>query len=379
MSSALGIAAFAVMLIVVIMIHEAAHFTFAKRYGFKVEEFFVGFGPRLWSTRRGETEYGIKAIIAGGYVKIAGMNPFQPTPEEDIPRSYPAKPIWQRAIVIAAGPATHFAIAFVLFALWLGIGGRPIVEIDDVEPTLNGRPSPAAIARLEPGDVIVRVSARDGATLNDPRVLPDSTFAEFLADHSEQPLTLLIQRDGREISRIVTPVMSDVGGVMIPRIGIVLQSEATAREGPLAVAVDAGQEVWAGIVTSLDQFAHIFGPDGLSRIGDLLFTDAPRQPTDPTSVIGVGRASGSLTSSGQAVYLLWMFAVINIFIGLLNLLPLPPFDGGHLAVLGIEKVRGRPMDIRKLVPVSAVVLAFFVMFTAAVVLLDLTKPLQLGP
>lgn len=379
MTTALGIAAFAVMLIVVIMIHEAAHFTFAKRYGFKVEEFFVGFGPRLWSTKRGETEYGVKAIIAGGYVKIAGMNPFQPTPQEDIPRSYPAKPIWQRAVVIAAGPATHFAIAFILFALWLGIGGRPVVEIANVEPTLNGRPSPATVARLEPGDVIATVSARDGATLDDPRVLPDATFSAFLADHSGQPLTLLIRRDGRELSRVVTPVMSDVGGITIPRIGIVLDSEATVREGPLAVAVDAGREVWAGVVTSLHQFAHIFGPDGLGRIGDLLFTDAPRQPTDPTSVIGVGRASGSLTSSGQAVYLLWMFAVINIFIGLLNLLPLPPFDGGHLAVLGVEKVRGRPMDIRRLVPVSAVVLVFFVMFTAAVVLLDLTKPLQLGP
>src|SRR5919206_216534 len=153
MSAAVGIVALVVMLIVVIMIHEAAHFAFAKRFGFKVEEFFVGFGPRLWSTKRGETEYGVKAIIAGGYVKIAGMNPFQPTPEEDRPRSYGAKPIWQRAVVIAAGPATHFVLAFVFLAIGLALTGRPIdvASFNAIAPALNGAPSPAARAGLQPG------------------------------------------------------------------------------------------------------------------------------------------------------------------------------------------------------------------------------------
>ena len=101
----------------VILVHEAGHFTAAKACKMKVEEFFVGFGPRLWSVRRGETEYGVKLLPAGGYVKIAGMNPFQPTPPEDLPRSYGAKPIWQRAVVIAAGPATHFVLALIFSAL----------------------------------------------------------------------------------------------------------------------------------------------------------------------------------------------------------------------------------------------------------------------
>src|SRR3989475_3715069 len=113
MSSSVGIVLFIVAILVTILIHEAAHFGFAKAFGIKVEEFFVGFGPRLWSIRRGETEYGVKALPLGGYVRIAGMNPFQETPPEEVQRTFGAKPIWQRALVIVAGPITHFAMAIV--------------------------------------------------------------------------------------------------------------------------------------------------------------------------------------------------------------------------------------------------------------------------
>ena len=116
MAGAVGQFAFFFALIVVIVIHEAAHFGMAKWFGIKVQEFFVGFGPRIWSTRRGETEYGFKWIPAGGYVKIAGMNPYETLAPEDEPRTFGAKPIWQRALVIVAGPATHFILAFFFFA-----------------------------------------------------------------------------------------------------------------------------------------------------------------------------------------------------------------------------------------------------------------------
>src|SRR5438552_9440431 len=117
MSEALGVFLFGASLVLVIVVHEAGHFTFAKAFGMKVEEFFVGFGPRLWSFRRGDTEYGVKAIPLGGYVRITGMNPFQETPPADIPRSYGAKPPWQRALVILAGPASHFVMALVFLGL----------------------------------------------------------------------------------------------------------------------------------------------------------------------------------------------------------------------------------------------------------------------
>src|SRR3954454_8359723 len=115
MSGIVGQVAFFVVILLIILIHESAHFGFAKAFGIKVEEFFVGFGPRLWSIRRGETEYGVKAIPAGGYVRIAGMNPYQEVSPEEYPRTFGAKPAWQRAVVIVAGPATHFVIAFVCF------------------------------------------------------------------------------------------------------------------------------------------------------------------------------------------------------------------------------------------------------------------------
>src|SRR5437870_7326354 len=126
MSSSLGVVLFVVAILVTILIHEAAHFGFAKAFGIKVQEFFVGFGPRLWSVRRGETEYGVKALPLGGYVRIAGMNPYEEISPEDYPRTYGAKPAWQRAIVIVAGPATHFVVAFVFFALWLGLVGQQV-------------------------------------------------------------------------------------------------------------------------------------------------------------------------------------------------------------------------------------------------------------
>ena len=123
--AALGIGAFILALILVIVIHEAAHFAVARAFGIKVTEFFVGFGPKLWSRMRGETEVGLKAIPAGGYVKIAGMNPYETVAPEDVPRTFGAKPIWQRSLVILAGPATHFVLAFICFALWLGFVGQP--------------------------------------------------------------------------------------------------------------------------------------------------------------------------------------------------------------------------------------------------------------
>src|SRR5512134_365341 len=183
MAGTLGGIGFFVALIVVIVIHEAAHFGAAKRFGIKVEEFFVGFGPRIWSTRRGETEYGFKWIPAGGYVKIAGMNPYQPAAPEDLPRTFGAKPIWQRALVIVAGPATHFVLAFVLFALWLGLVGEQVPNspiVSEVAPTLGGEPSPASVAGLQAGDRIVRIG-----DIDDP--LNDEVVA-YTREHVGEPI-----------------------------------------------------------------------------------------------------------------------------------------------------------------------------------------------
>src|SRR5512134_3332018 len=181
--AALGIGAFIVALILVIVIHEAAHFGVARAYDIKVTEFFVGFGPKLWSRMRGETEVGFKAIPAGGYVKIAGMNPYETVAPEDLPRTFGAKPIWQRALVIVAGPATHFVLAFVLFALWLGLVGEQVPNspiVSEVAPTLGGEPSPASVAGLQAGDRIVRIG-----DIDDP--LNDEVVA-YTREHVGEPI-----------------------------------------------------------------------------------------------------------------------------------------------------------------------------------------------
>src|SRR5438034_1227102 len=125
MSEWVGVVLFIIAILLVVLVHESGHFFTAKAFKIKVEEFFVGFGPRIWATRRGETEYGVKALPFGGYVRIAGMNPFEESEPEDFPRTFGAKPVWQRATVIAAGPVTHFVMAFLILTIYLATVGAP--------------------------------------------------------------------------------------------------------------------------------------------------------------------------------------------------------------------------------------------------------------
>jgi membrane-associated protease RseP (regulator of RpoE activity) len=363
----LGIVLFAVSIILVILIHEAAHYGVAKAFRIKVEEFFLGFGPRLWSFRRGETEYGVKALPLGGYVKIAGMNPYvEPTPEE-YPRTFGAKPIWQRALVIVAGPFTHFVIAFLLFVAFFALIGidryRPLVG--EVDSTINGEPSPAVQVGLQEGDVVV---AMDGT--EDPS---STEFLEFTRQHEGRPMRMTVDRDGRELSFEVTPVLDREFGVA--RLGITLDSgEFLGRQrfGPLASITEGAETFGATTVEVFRGIGRAFGPEGLGRLFTLLFTGEERQVTDPATVVGVARAAGEL----GLPLLVPLIAGVNMFVGFLNLLPLLPFDGGHLAVLGVEKVRGRKVDMRRLMPVTAVVAAFLIIFMLSVLYLDIVKPIQ---
>jgi membrane-associated protease RseP (regulator of RpoE activity) len=369
MSGIVGQVAFFVVILLIILIHEAAHFGVAKAFGIKVEEFFVGFGPRLWSTRRGETEYGVKALPFGGYVRIAGMNPFQEPSERELPRTFGAKPIWQRALVIGAGPSTHFVLALIFFALWLGIVGRPTtVEplVLQVQQTMSGEPSPAAQAGIRPGDRIVGIDGISSPT--------EEQLIGYTHRHAGQRVTLRVERDGKTFTATVQPVLTDVGGgEQAGRIGVVL-TLARAPSGPLASIVDGAKLVgtYTGVVVT--SLGRLFGPEGVGRVFDLLFSNAPRQAGDATSVIGAGRIAGQAASSGNFGDVLLLFATLNVFIGILNLLPLLPFDGGHLAVLAIEKVRGKPIDARRLLPVTAVVATLLIVFMVSLVYLDITKP-----
>jgi membrane-associated protease RseP (regulator of RpoE activity) len=169
----LGVILFIVAILIVVMIHEGGHLIAAKLFGFKATKFFVGFGPPLWSFKKGETEYGIAAIPAGGFVKIVGMNPYEEVPEEDQPRSYPNKPAWQRAIVLVAGSATHWVVAFVILVVTTMTIGFPTNqgtnEVALVEQEVQGETAPAAAAGLKAGDVIVAINGEETQDWNDTR------------------------------------------------------------------------------------------------------------------------------------------------------------------------------------------------------------------
>ena len=372
MGSFLAIVAFlALILLVVIPIHELGHMLVAKRFGFKVTEYFVGFGPRIWSFRRGETEYGIKGIPAGGYVKIAGMNPYETTPPEDLPRAYGSKPIWQRALVILAGPGSHFVMgAILLFALFAthGVPKEDVVVVDTVARELGNDVSPAWEAGLRPGDVVVRVGDLDHPT---QRELGRFVTA-FVREHPGEFLEYVVVRDGRQLTIPMVPRLITEGGVTKGRVGFTLR---------LLHPVSVPEAAWWGVrytgttvVASVTQLDDIFGPKGIGRMVTLLFTDAERRPGDATSFVGVSQQVGDAGDRGEWGTILGYAAYVTIFIGIVNLVPLPPLDGGHLLLLAWEKVTGRQVDYRRIVPVAATVIVLLSLFMVAALLLDIFKP-----
>jgi membrane-associated protease RseP (regulator of RpoE activity) len=368
----LAIVAFlALILLVVIPVHELGHFLVARRFGFKVQEYFVGFGPRLWSRRRGELEYGVKAIPAGGYVKIAGMNPYETVAPEDLPRAYGSKPIWQRALVILAGPCSHFLMGGLLFFAAFTAYGDPSTDrviVGDLAPTLGDGPSPAVEAGLREGDSVVRVGDHANPT-------PDSLgpyVTRYAREHPGEPLTYVIERDGEELSLPIVPQLITEAGETRGRIGFTLGPERVSI--PEAAALATGQ-TWRASVASMEQIPRVFGPESFARTFGLLVSDEPRSAEDATSIVGVSRTVGDVGSEGDWAFLLELAAYVTIFIGIVNLIPLPPLDGGHVLMLVIEKVRGRPVDYRRLVPVSATVIVLLSAFALATMVLDVTKPL----
>jgi membrane-associated protease RseP (regulator of RpoE activity) len=369
--SVLAVVAFlALILLVVIPVHELGHLLAAKRFGFKATEYFVGFGPRLWSVRRGETEYGVKAIPAGGYVKITGMNPYDPVAPEDLPRAYGSKPIWQRALVILAGPLSHLLVGALLYFALFSTYGDPYTErvvVGEVSRELRGTPSPASEAGLRAGDVLVRVG-----DLRDPTPQSLSPYVtRFAEEHPGRPLPYVVERDGRLETLRIVPRLVTEDEVTTGRVGFLLGPE---KLGPVEAAVVGvrwvGTATWNSVVT----IPRIFTV-GVGRTFAVLLGDEPRRPGDVTSLVGVSRQVGEAGGQGDWAMFLLMAAYVTVFVGVVNLIPLPPLDGGHLLLLAWEKVTGRPADYRRLVPVSATVIAFLSVFAIATMVLDITEPL----
>src|SRR5262245_4911755 len=348
------------------MIHEGGHYLAARRFNFRVLEYFLGFGPKLWSFRRGEIEYGVKAVPAGGYVKIAGMNPFEnDVPAGDEARAYTAKPVWQRVIVILCGPLSHFLVAGIIFTVliaWVGDGHA--AKVVDIAPSIAGRPSPAAVAGLRPRDLIVQIA--------DVQQPSQTQIGEGLSEQGARPTQIVVERAGQQIPMTLTPVKDET--LDPPRYRFGISMGPVPRPIPSAIWHGFGQ-LGSMTIQSVEGIGRAFGPSGITRMVTLLtHPDVQRQDTDTSSLIGVGDMVGSMGAKGEWAQFLFVFAYVTLFVGIVNLIPLPPLDGGHVALALIEKIRGRSIDMKKVVPVPAAVLVVLGFLSISAMILDVWKP-----
>jgi len=386
---------FVLSILVVVMVHEAGHFLAAKRFNFKATQFFVGFGPTLFSRKKGETEYGVKALPLGGFVKIVGMNPYEEIPPEEQHRSYPNKPRWQRAIVLLAGSATHWPVAFVILLIaGMAFGyptGEPSNQLSAVEPRAFGQETPAEAAGFQLDDTIVGIEDEEVTSWDEVRT--------FIRANPGEAATFIVERDGQRetieaelgtgiVSEqtnellALAPAGEDVGQAgdgeqKVGYLGVGPQPEIESF-GLGEAITHSGERVWDMTVRSVigvpQVFAQVFNGDIFEALGG----EGERSAEDsPIGIVGAGGIVGELADRGEYTSILEMIAAFTIFVGLMNLLPLPPLDGGHLAVVAYEAVTKRRVDIRKLIPVSAAVIGFFIVLFVAILYLDLARPVDL--
>ncbi|MGH9097405.1 MAG: M50 family metallopeptidase [Acidimicrobiales bacterium] len=376
-------------IVVIVMVHEFGHLLAAKHGGMKVTEYFLGFGPRLWSFRRGETEYGIKAFPLGGYVKIPGMTNLEEVAPEDEPRTYRQQPFHARLLVALAGSFMHFVMAFLL--LWslltfVGIPNSSQIQIQDVS-SIAGKTSPAATAGIKPGDIVVSINGKavDGNA---------DTLTRAIQSHPGQPIPVVVDRGGRRLRLTVTPAngrsvhepgaVAPAGTAPYGVIGIGLSSP-TVRSNPIhaigSTVVDIGHFTWS----TVSLVGGLFSPSGVSaRFHQVANAQAAGQAaangTRVESIVGAVGTGGQAVKAGIGDTLIFLVS-INLFLGVLNMFPMLPLDGGHVVIAVYERIRsrGRRMlyhaDVAKLMPFTWLMLAFLGVLFATTLLNDLLHPI----
>lgn len=337
-----------------IILHEAGHFFAAKATGMRVERFFLFFPPKLFSVKRGETEYGIGAIPAGGFVKISGMNPDEELPPEAEGRGYYDQPVWKRIVVIGAGPAVNIVLAFaILFVLALS-ASQVNQTVGTVVPG-----TPAATVALQPGDEIVAVDGKRYPGLGLEERL--TKFVEQVGSHkcagkpvdgceAATPVELTVRRDGELQTIAVRPEYD--AAIERTRVGFGYGSEP-AELGAGGAAERAADSIWLVTTKTVTVFANILDPE---------------QRKEVSGVVGVSATADKVIDEFGARESLIVLAVVSLSLGLINLFPFLPLDGGHIFWSLVEKVRGKPVPFAVMERAGAigfvlVIMLFFIGLT----------------
>ncbi|MER7456126.1 site-2 protease family protein [Micromonospora sp. NPDC126480] len=413
MAYLLGVTLFALAILISVSLHEAGHLLTAKAFKMKVTKYFVGFGPTLWSFKRGETEYGLKGIPLGGFCKIVGMTPQDDDVDPaDEPRAMWRYPVWKRTIVMSAGSATHFALA--LIALWViaVTAGLPNPNFPSTEAQVRQEPAviqvadcvvPENAARActpaDPASPAGQAQLRDGDRITAVNGTPVASYGDLLvtlrALKPGETAQIAYVRDGQPGSATATlaqtqrPPLDDpqgaVGPVAALGVGLVPSTPTRIEYGPVAAIGATGDFTGMMAVNTYEAMKRI--PQKVPALWTAI-TGGERDVDTPISVVGASRLGGEAVENNAWLLFFMLFVSLNFFIGVFNLLPLLPLDGGHIAIAWFERARSwvyarlrRPdpgrVDYFKLMPFTYAVILIGGAFTLLTITADVVNPITL--
>jgi membrane-associated protease RseP (regulator of RpoE activity) len=391
----IGVLAFVIALLLSVMIHEFGHYITAKRYGMRVSEFFLGFGKRLWSFTRGETEFGLKAIPAGGYCRIEGMTATDEMPPGEESRAFFRASSGRKLIVLGAGSFLHFVLGFIiLLIIFAGIGtAKPtttISEISECVPRLNAAcadtdpKSPALLAGLQAGDVITSIN---GMPVNDW-----AKDVEVIRTSAGKELIIDIERNGQPQTISVVAATRVVDGKEYGFLGIVNESKLV-RNAPFTSIKNSAIVSWDFISGAVKAIISL--PSKIPALWGATVSGTERDPNGLVGIVGVAQVTGQaassdgLSTSERIQTFLLIIASLNFFVGVFNLLPILPLDGGHMAVAIADEVRAliarirgraRPegINVNKLAPFTMVIFVLLAALTVLLLAADIINPIQVN-
>ena len=360
---------FVVGLIVSVFFHELGHFVSARRSGMKVTQFYMGFGPRVWSTKRGEVEFGVRALPIGAFVRIVGMNNLDECDPADEPRAYRQQSFPKRIFVITAGSVMHMIIAAILFIGVYATAGRfgNTKELLVFSAPASG--SPAEEIGLQDGDQILAINETEITSRSE-------LIAAIVSYKPGDVVDVKIQRDGLVFSR-QAKLISNSANPQIAFLGVSTDSYKYVQQN---IFNAVGYGLADVVTTARASVAGVFVVINPANIVSNVVADRPDPLTRPTTVVGASQVGGEIGRSEGLKGILILLASVNVFVGVFNMLPLLPFDGGHAAIAIYERFRSRGgrvyrADVGKMVPVATTVVALLVMLLFAGLYLDVTSPL----